>query len=77
MKKKYVEVVVKVKEDGEKVPLSIEFENEKYQIEKVIEVKRQASLKAGGFGVRYTVRINGKETYLFFEWDRWFVEAKE
>ena len=27
-------------------------------------------------GIRYTVRINGRETYLFQEGSRWFVEAR-
>ena len=35
-----------------------------------------ASLKAGGAGIRYTCRIDGKLTHLFLEGDRWFVEAK-
>ena len=30
----------------------------------------------GGVGDRYTCRILGKETYLWFEKGRWFVAAK-
>ena len=33
-------------------------------------------LDEGGGGIRYTVRINGRETYLFQEGSRWFVEAR-
>jgi hypothetical protein len=33
-------------------------------------------MKVGGVGERYTVRIKGKETYLFFENNKWFVEEK-
>ena len=32
-------------------------------------------IEASG-GIRYTVRINGRETYLFQEGSRWFVEAR-
>lgn len=76
MEKQYVEVIVKFKENGEKVPLSILYENKEYIIDKVMEVKPKASLKVGGFGVRYSVRIQGVETHLFYEFDRWFVEKK-
>lgn len=77
MQKEYVEVVVKFLIDGTKVPLSIKWiNNEIFKIDKVVEVKNRASLKVGGFGERYLIRINGKETYLFFEFDKWFVERK-
>ena len=33
--------------------------------------------KVGGGGIRYTVQIRGKESFLFHEGDKWFVEAKE
>ena len=46
------------------------------EIDRVLDVRRAASLKAGGMGIRYTVRINGKQSYLFYEEPRWFVEAK-
>ena len=44
-----------------------------------------AAQKAGGQGDRYTVRIGGRESYLFFERGtakdpfvgRWFVERRE
>lgn len=77
MQKEYVEVVVKFLIDGTKVPLSIKWiNNEIFKIDKVVEVKNRASLKVGGFGERYLIRINGQETYLFFEFDKWFVERK-
>ena len=34
------------------------------------------SLKTGGTGIRYTVVVEGRSTYLFYEGPRWFVEAK-
>ena len=71
------------KEDGSRVkykkvqPLSLLWEDGTvYEIDRVLDVRRAASLKAGGMGIRYTVRINGKQSYLFYEEPRWFVEAK-
>jgi hypothetical protein len=39
-------------------------------------VCKAASTKVGGCGIRYTVRIEGKETYLFDEDGKWFVEEE-
>ena len=49
----------------------------RFEVDRLLDVRRAAALKAGGQGVRYTVRILGKETYLFEDEGRWFVEAKE
>ena len=77
MIKQYVEVDVKFLEDGTKIPLCIKWtDGATFVIDKVLDVKSRASLKVGGFGERYLVRISGKETYLFYEFDKWFVEKK-
>ena len=39
--------------------------------------KWELGKKVGGGGIRYTVMIKGKESFLFHEGDKWFVEAKE
>lgn len=76
-KKVYVEVIVKFKIDGTMRPLSIIWEDgHKYEVQKVTDIRPAASLKAGGAGIRYTILIDNKETYLFFEEDKWFVEGK-
>ena len=48
-----------------------------YVIDRLIQVKRCAAMKVGGTGIRYTVSISGKETYLFEDEGKWFVEAKQ
>ena len=48
-----------------------------FQIDKVLYKCRATSKKVGGGGIRYTVLIRGKESFLFHEGDKWFVEAKE
>ena len=47
------------------------------RIDRITDVREAPSLKAGGQGMRYTVRIMGRETYLFEDEGRWFVEARE
>ena len=75
--KTYVAVLAKFEPDGRLLPLQIEWEDGRvYSVDRVLDVRRAASLKAGGYGIRYTCRISGKETYLFYEKDRWFVERR-
>jgi hypothetical protein len=79
--KVYVDVNENRHKDGRIVPLSFIWENGKrYKIDKVLDVRPAASLKAGGTGLRYTVRVRDRETYLFLEEDKigakWFMERK-
>ena len=76
-RKVFVAVTACFDANGNITPLSIVWENGRvYEIDKVMDIRRAASLKAGGIGLRFTCRIMGKETYLFFEDPRWFMEAK-
>ena len=76
--KKYVEVTAKFDVDGTVFPLEIQWEDgAKFEIDRILDVRQAASLKAGGTGIRYTCRIRGREKYLWLEETRWFIEAKE
>ena len=76
-RKVFVDVLVKHTKDGNKVPLMIVFEDgQKYEIDKLCDRRRAAASKVGGSGIRYTIRINGRETFLFEDEELWFVEAK-
>lgn len=48
----------------------------RFEIDKVTQVARRASMKAGGCGIRYTCIVEGKQGCLFYEVDKWFVERK-
>ena len=77
-KKTYVEVIASFGRDGTMMPLEIGWEDgRRFPVDRVLDVRQAASTKVGGCGVRYNCRIFGKQTYLFFEEDRWFVESKE
>lgn len=76
--KKYVPVTVRFDVDGKLRPLIIEFEDGKeYRIDRILDVRRAACESVGGVGDRYTCRIQGKESYLWFEKGRWFVAARQ
>ena len=84
--KVYVAVIASFSEDGHLFPRRLRWEDgREYSIEKVLDVRLAAALKAGGQGDRYTVQINGHQSYLFFERSpnisgtnlgKWFVERK-
>ena len=84
--KVYVAVKADFRDDGVMLPREITWEDGKrYFIDRVVDIRQAAARKAGGQGDRYTVVIEGKRTYLFFERSaditgnnigRWFVERK-
>ena len=77
MSKIYVKVNADFALDGKIIPKSIVWEDGRtFTIDDVTDIRRAASLKAGGQGTRYTCMIEVKERYLFYEDPLWFVEGK-
>ena len=75
--KKYVDMIVHYLPDGTIKPMAVWWDEGKvYEIERILDMCPAASLKAGGAGIRYTCQIMGKQTYIWLEENRWFVEAK-
>ena len=84
--KVYVGVKAEFDENGTLLPLEIQWENgHRYSIDKVTNIRQAAATRAGGQGDRYTIRVNGRQSYLFFERSanqtgnnigRWFVERR-
>ena len=76
-RKRYVKVTSVTDEDGAVMPVSVTWEDGRvYEIDRVLDRRRAASLKVGGTGMRYVVRIGNATTYLFHEDPRWYVEEK-
>lgn len=76
MKKRFVKVSADIDEDGKKTPKIIVFDDKKFEIDRVLDVKNCASFKVGGIGERYTIRIGDNTTFIYCENGRWFVEEK-
>lgn len=84
----YVTVSAEWDGDGNITPTAIHWaDGTLYTIDRVLAVDQAASMRAGGFGLRYKVRLSceeqgvfGKVRYLFLEKglqpERWFVEGK-
>ena len=77
-RKVFVKVLVQFDEEGNIMPVNITWENgRKYEIDKVIDVRRACAMKVGGTAIRYTVRIGRNITYLFEDEGKWFVESSK
>ncbi len=84
--KVYVKVAATFDADGRMLPYSLVWEDgRKYKIDRVLDCTPACAQRAGGQGERYTIRVNGHESYLFFERStkvsgnmlgKWFVERK-
>ena len=85
-RKQYIDVDVAMSASGQMLPRVIHWTDGRvYEVSQVKAVTPAPALKAGGQGDRYTVILDRKERYLFFERPtdaddaamvgRWFVEA--
>ena len=85
--KVYVPVKVDFRADGIMFPRKITWEDgTEYEIDRVTDIRQAAAMRAGGQGDRYTIFVQGKQSYLFFERSpsqtgnnigRWFVERRQ
>jgi hypothetical protein len=84
--KVYVSVRAVFDEDGIMLPRELTWEDgEKFEIDRILDIRQAPALKAGGQGDRYTIMVHGVQSYLFFERStnltgnvigRWFVERR-
>ena len=92
--KVYVNVIAQFNSEGVLIPLSHHTwlifaffweDGEKFDIDRVTDIRQAAAMKAGGQGDRYTIWVRGRQSYLFFERNhsltgnnlgRWFVERR-
>lgn len=77
-RKVFVSVIANIDEEGNKKPLYIKWEDgRKFAVDKVTDIRRACATKVGGTAIRYTVRINGKTTFLFEDEGKWFAESRQ
>ena len=61
--------------DGNIRPRAIMWEDGRvFEVDRILDIRRAASLKAGGLGMRYTCRIRGKTIKLYNDEGHWFLE---
>jgi hypothetical protein len=77
MRKVFVGVKLEVSLEGIIKPIAIKWEDgREFEIQQVTDVRRAASMGAGGTGTRYMCMIKDKLVPLYYEDPRWFMEGK-
>ncbi len=75
--KRYVEVLAHFSFEGEIRPFKFrDEEGGVYRIERILDVRPAASLKAGGAGIRYICRVGPNVIHLYHDGDSWFIEVE-
>lgn len=72
--KRYIDVVVLCDKLANLTPLFIIWDDKKYSIDKILQVKNAHSVVGGG-GVMYECLILNQRRKLFYEENRWFIES--
>lgn len=73
--RKNITVIAKMHSSGKIIPLSILWSDDlTFDIDKILDIRKKASTKGGGKGLRYTCRIKGQERFLWLDENIWFVE---
>ncbi|MDR1642683.1 MAG: hypothetical protein LBC41_00155 [Clostridiales bacterium] len=76
--KKLIEVIAGFTVEGVVEPKALVWEDGRsFSIDQISGVRKCASIKSGGRGVRYTCRIRDRWLYLFREDDTWFWERAQ
>jgi len=71
-----VDVIAMHSRSGTILPQALIWEGQEYNIDKVTDARPMSSTKAGGTGMRYTCRIRGRESYLYYDGRLWYIEQK-
>lgn len=75
MAKIELDIEVEHQKDGRAVPKRILWDDgRKFDIDRVLDVRRAAATKCGGIGIRYLCRTYGREFCIFDEDGKWYLE---
>ena len=75
MDKMFLHLNIQVDPDGVVRPVSFQWQDGLwYEIDRILDVKRAASLKVGGKGIQYTCSVQDKTVLLFRDGDQWYLE---
>lgn len=75
-RKVFVKVIAEIDEQGIVCPKSIIWEDgRRFAVDKITRVQRACAGKVGGTAIRYSIYVCGKQTYLYEDEGKWFVES--
>lgn len=70
-----ITILVQHEKDGRALPKTIIWDDgRKFDIDRILDIRRAASTKYGGVGIRYICRVCGREIRIFDEEGKWFIE---
>lgn len=73
--RKNITVIAKMDEKALVIPLKIIWEDGRiFEIDKILDIRKKASTKGGGKGLRYTIKIQNQEKYIWLDEYYWFIE---
>lgn len=72
----YVKIVAEFSAEGNVTPTRLEFNDQWFDIDRLVSIDRRGPESGGGGMLRYTVKIWGQVRYLWRDGDRWFVEVR-
>ncbi len=76
-RKVFVRVLAEIDEEGSVCPKSVTWEDgREFIIDKVTRVQRACASKVGGTAIRYSISVCGKQTFLYEDDGKWFVESE-
>ena len=74
--RKNITVIAKMRETGNIIPISIIWEDGRlFEIDRILDIRKGASTKGGGKGLRYTIKIKNQERYIWLDDYLWFIEV--
>lgn len=76
--KRYVSVIADTSAEGRIIPLAVLWEDgRRFEIDRVLDSRQAISTRTGDPGIRFTIKVGKRVTYLWFENPRWFVEPRD
>ena len=73
--RKNINVIAKMCENGKVIPLQILWNDSlTLEIDKILDIRKKASTKGGGKGLRYLIKIKNQERFIWLDDYIWFIE---
>ena len=70
-----LDIIVEHRKGGLALPKTIIWDDgRRFDIDRVLDIRKAAATKCGGIGIRYICRIRGREYKIFDEDGKWFIE---
>ena len=74
--RKNISILAKMQKNGRVIPLKILWNDGRiFEIDRILDIRKAASTRGGGKGIRYTIRIKNQERYVWLDEYFWFIEV--